>query len=326
MTISAMFTAAALICIAPEAASEEGRELLLMFWNLENLFDWKDNGMSESDTGFSSYGERHWTKKRFYRKCSTIGKTILWIGDRYGRLPDAIGFAEVENEFALRSVAESDPLKKYGYSHIHYESPDPRGIDVALIYRNSILEKTGSAAIKAGGGNDLKTRDILLASFRTREADPARINILVNHHPSKYGGAEASSGKRMAVMRTMVEICDSLLRAGERNIVSMGDFNDTPHSPTFMLAEGILVNKAVPLSERGEGSIRYRGKWELIDMFLVSDDIAENTEMEIVKVPFLLVRDGNSAGKKPMRTYTGPAYSGGVSDHLPIVLKVTYDN
>lgn len=326
MTISAISTAALLLWIAPAASGEEGNGLLMMFWNLENLFDWKDTGGSESDTGFSSYGERHWTRKRFYRKCSTIGKTILWIGNRYGRLPDVIGFAEVENEFAVKSVVESDPLKKYGYRYIHYESPDPRGIDVAVIYRNCVLEKTGSAAVRAAAGTDLKTRDILLASFRARVGDRSQLYILVNHHPSKYGGAKASSSRRMAVMGTMARICDSLQKAGERNIISMGDFNDTPESAAFRLTDGILVNKAGPLSEKGEGSIRYRGKWELIDMFLVSGHLDESTEMEIVKVPFLLARDGSSPGKKPLRTYTGPAYSGGVSDHMPIILKVRCNN
>lgn len=326
MILSALKAAALLLLMTPPEGTDGEKELLLMFWNLENLFDWKDTGKSESDTEFSPYGERHWTKKRFYRKCSIIGKTILWTGSMYGRLPDAVGFAEVENEFAVRSVIESDPLKKYGYSLIHYESPDPRGIDVAIIYRSSVLEKTGSQPLKAVSGKDGKTRDILLASFRPRNGDLTQLNILVNHHPSKYGGSKASSYRRMAAMETMARICDSLLEAGERNIISMGDFNDTPEAGTFRLTDGILVNKAVPLSEKGEGSIRYRGKWELIDMFLVSEDMEKKTEMEVVKAPFLLVRDGSSPGKKPLRTYTGPAYSGGVSDHLPVVLKVTNNN
>jgi hypothetical protein len=100
----------------------------------------------------------------------------------------------------------------------------------------------------------------------------------------------------------------------------MGDFNDNPGGPQFSLIDGRMVNKADVLYEKGEGTIRYEGKWDLIDMFLVSHDMDKDTRMEICRIPFLMTREKKHPGVKPLRTYSGPRYNGGVSDHCPIVL------
>ena len=124
-------------------------------------------------------------------------------------------------------------------------------------------------------------------------------------------------------MSTLKSLCDSLAAARpDASIIAMGDFNDTPDSVPFEIIEGTLVNKAFPLYEKCLGTIRYEGKWDLIDMFLVSPHIEANTEMEIVKVPFLMTRDTKHPGEKPLRTYSGPRHLGGVSDHCPIILHI----
>ena len=122
-------------------------------------------------------------------------------------------------------------------------------------------------------------------------------------------------------MKTLALMCDSI-RCIDRSacIVAMGDFNDNPDGEQFDMLEGILVNKSLGLYERGEGTIRFQGKWDLIDMFLVSPSVSIFSKMEIVKIPFLMVRDNTYTGYKPYRTYSGPRYIGGVSDHCPIVL------
>ena len=168
-------------------------------------------------------------------------------------------------------------------------------------------------------GRGMKTRDILYVCLE-RPENGERYHFLVNHHPSRYGGEKLSGPGRMAAMKVMVSVCDSLLEKGERNIVCMGDFNDTPSGTAFVLAEGVLVNMAAPLAEKGEGTVRYGGKWELIDMFLVDRGLASEAEMKICFPGFLSVRDNVHPGLKPLRTYTGPAYTGGISDHLPVVL------
>lgn len=324
-----------------ESGDEDRREetLLVMFWNLENFFDWKDGGCSGSDSEFSSFGERHWTRSRFYTKCNVIAKTFLWIEDEYGRIPDVAGFAEVENRFVLNALLNATALRKYDYDVVHYDSPDPRGIDVALIYRRSVFRKSVSRPVKVssrhihspdGQGSvryeDFRTRDILYVALQSGESDVSgesdggrMIHFLVNHHPSKYGGEEVSAPKRMAAMETMISVCDSI---GLADIVCMGDFNDTPDSPLFDFSGRNLVNKSDSLYKRGEGTIRYKGKRDLIDMFIVSTGMSGNSVMEICKVPFLTVWDNAYPGEKPFRTYSGPRYIGGVSDHCPVLLRI----
>ncbi len=263
--------------------------LEIQFWNLENFFDCKDGGTTASDAEFSARGERHWTRKRYDAKCSAVAKTILWTGDRTGRLPDVVAVAEVENRRVLADLTRNTPLRKAGYGIIHYDSPDPRGIDVALIYR-------------------------------TKVHPPDTLYLLVNHHPSKYGGP-SSAPRRAAAIARLRAVCDSLQALGARKIILTGDFNDTPDNPLFGSLG--MRNLAEPLASRGEGTIRFGGRWELIDMFFVPEGL--DATMEILRPPFLLVRDNVHPGQKPFRTWSGPRYAGGVSDHLPILLTLPGD-
>ncbi len=300
-------------------AGAHGQEgMMVMFWNLENFFDWVDEGKNDGESEFSSYGSRRWTRGRFYSKCDAIAKSVLWVGDEYGRMPDVIGVAEVENKGVLTKMLSATSLRKYGYSVIHYDSGDRRGIDVALLYRRSSVEPVSSSVrTPVYEGKKMETRDILHA--RMRLADGSEVDFIVNHHPSKFGGEEESRGRREAAMETLKEMCDSL---GKGNIVVMGDFNDTPDAETFSVMDGILVNKGMVLHENGEGTIRYEGKWDLIDMFMIGEPLAGRTEMDICRIPFLMTWEKKHPGEKPLRTYSGPRYIGGVSDHCPIVLKL----
>ena len=304
-----------------ETSAGEGDPLLLMFWNVENFYDYMDQGTGESDKEFSFSGSRYWTKKKFYRKCDAIAKAILWIGEENGRLPDAIGFAEIENRGVLTRMLNTSILRKFDYEIVHFDSPDRRGIDVALIYRRSVFSMVStSLKLPEHEGKPLATRDMLNVCLSVHGGE--KINLIVNHHPSKYGGSEESDGRRNAAMKALREMCDSLYMEGEDRIVAMGDFNDTPDGPAFGLIESVLVNKGMPLHRKKEGTIRYEGKWELIDMFLVSAGLEDVTEMEVCNIPFLMTWEKKHPGHKPLRTYSGPRYVGGVSDHCPILLKI----
>lgn len=306
------------MCLAMVHGRSCEEPLLVMFWNVENFFDYIDGGEGESDREFSASGSRHWTRKRFYTKCDAVAKSILWIGDRYGRMPDLIGLAEIENRGVLNRLLNSTVLRKYDYRIIHHDSGDRRGIDVAVLYRKSSMSEVSVSLLTPGyDGEKFATRDILHVKMCLQ--DSSETDFIVNHHPSKYGGSKESSGRRTAAMRALKHMCDSL---GSNNVIAMGDFNDTPDSEPFKVIDDLLVNKASPLHEKGEGTIRYEGKWQLIDMFLVSPSLSGCTEMEICRIPFLMVWEKKHPGMKPLRTYTGPRYSGGVSDHCPIVLKV----
>ena len=329
-----------------EKKGEEMEQLKVMFWNLENFFDFIDGGSGKSDTEFSSDGPRRWTKKRFYRKCQAIAKTILWAGsagvgtDRlpdggvsdgggWGTaLPDIVGVAEVENRFVLRQLVEKTALHKLDYEIVHFDSPDPRGIDCALLYRGSRLTLVSARPCRVSAPG-LQTRDILLAQFLTPAGDS--LAVLVNHHPSKYGGGETDWRREVAVARLRA-LGDSLAAAGWTRAVALGDFNDVPENslfhrlePTFSLCRGILT----PSGSKGDrnapgyqlrGSIRFNGEWQLIDLCFVTTALADRTSFRILEPPFLTERDAAHSGDKPLRTYSGPRYLGGVSDHRPIMV------
>ena len=191
--------------------SASGRDsLLIMFWNVENFFDYINGGMSESDKEFSSSGSRRWTKKKFYTKCDAVAKSFFWTAEKYGRMPDVVGLAEVENRGVLTRLLNNTLLRKQGYRVVHYDSPDRRGIDGALLYRESVFRKISSSVkVPEYKGERLRTRYILQVCLEDNMGQ--NINMIVNHHPSKYGGAEESEGRRNAAMAALKEMCDSLI-------------------------------------------------------------------------------------------------------------------
>lgn len=294
--------------------------LLLVFWNLENFFDWQDGAASESDHQWSAAGERHWTRRRFLAKCHSVSKSIAWIGDKTGRMPDIVAVAEIENRKVLAQLLTHTPLRKMDYAIVHYDSPDRRGIDVALLYRKSVFRLARSVPLPVPG---LQTRDILLASLVAPGGDT--LHLLVNHHPSKYGGP-VSAVRREAAIGRLRAICDSLWDRGGQNMVLCGDFNDTPENALFERLSHppserpAFYNHALPLSRRGSGTIRFNGSWEMIDLFFTAPALTEKARMEICRIPFLMVWDNVHPGYKPLRTYSGPRYLGGVSDHCPVLL------
>ena len=326
----------------PLGSVAEEEPLRVLFWNLENFFDWHDGGSGEADWEFSAAGTRHWTRRRFLTKAAAVAKTLLWTADRTGALPDIFAVAEVENAFVLRMLLRETSLRKTDYAIVHFDSPDHRGIDVALLYRRSRLRLLEARPVRVSAvrdGDTLRTRDILLAQFEGE--DGGRWSVLVNHHPSKLGGVTGDWRREVAVER-LRSLVDSLHRAGEDRIIATGDFNDTPDAPVFrhltasfpetkntsILSPGsgnegaLLSNLAEPLARRGLGTIRYEGRWELIDMFFVPPLLVARCTMEILAPPFLTVHDNVHSGDRPFRTWLGPRYIGGVSDHRPILLTI----
>ena len=266
---------------------------------------------------FSPSGEKRWTGRKFYRKCSLVAKGIFWIADRYGGLPDIVAVAEVENGAVLSKLLWSTPLGKAGYRYVHYDSPDPRGVDVALLYRPGTLRLIDSKPCHVG----FPTRDILLCRFLR---DTSEFAVLVNHHPSKYGGT-LSEPRRAAAVRRMKEAADSLMDLGVPLVIACGDFNDTPDSPAFSVLSPSFRLLSEDLYNGREGTIRFNGSWELIDLFYGAPASAfpdSSFRVFAVRIPFLMVRDRTHPGEKPLRTYSGPRYLGGVSDHLPVYLQI----
>lgn len=274
-----------LALLLPAAAAYGQDSLLVVFWNLENFFDYRSEAAPE-----------FWTSGRFHSKCNAVAKTLMLVSERYGRFPDIVGFAEIENAFVLRSIVSSTLLRKLGYGIVHYESPDRRGIDCGLVYRKPVLALSRSSPkhVFDSSGAVMATRDILLAEFDS-------LAVLVNHHPSKIGG---KSDRRDAAMRRMHEIVDSLRSTGVRRILAVGDFNDE-----LWASEGMET-------------LKYNGNWEKIDGFFSFGDF--NVQESVFSDPMLMMPDKAFGGMKPRRCFVGPRYEGGVSDHLPIILKISF--
>ena len=287
--------------------------LRVVFWNVENLFDYTDTAASGSDTEFSSRGARRWTKRRFLKKCNVIAKLLYWeAGD--GAPADIAAFAEIENRRVLVALLRETALRRAGYVIVHYDSPDPRGIDVGLIYRRDALRLVHSTPVQVPGP---ATRDILLCQFVTMAGDS--LAVTVNHHPSKYGGGETQS-RRDAALGCLLHLSDSLRAEGWERQLAVGDFNEDARSEVFGIMEGRFSNlgKACP-----DGSIRFDGQWQLIDNAFVTGRWGA-AAFRVLRAPFLLVRDNAHSGLKPFRTYSGPRYAGGVSDHLPVAISLKF--
>ena len=263
--------------------------LLLVSWNVENFMDYRGD-----TTG-------RYTRKRFYTKCNAVSKTIFLIADQQGRMPDAIALMEVGDRFVLQQLISSTPLRKLDYAITHFDSPDHRGIDCALLWRKSKLKLLRAAPrhLTDSSGAILPTRDILLAEFDG-------LDILVNHHPSKVGSG--SSARRRTAMSVMTHLMDSLAAEGHRYIISVGDFNDDvwkdPHA---------------------RGTIKYNGAWEKIDGYFSRGELT--VKETVFDSPLLSEPDRTYGGTKPHRSFSGPRWLGGVSDHYPVLLwlSATYE-
>lgn len=271
-----------LLLLAPARDS-----LLLVSWNVENFLDYRCDS-----TG-------RYTRSRFYNKCNSLSKTLLLIAERSGRLPDAIALMEVGDRYVLKKLLDTTPLRKLDYGIVHYESPDRRGIDCALLYRRSRLKLLNSEAkhlydSAVSPPALMHTRDILVAEFEG-------LDILVNHHPSKVG--TDSERRRAIAMQRMWDVIDSLQAAGHRSIISVGDFNDNVWG-----------------QEATKGTIKYNGAWEKIDGYFARGlKVGER----VFDDPLLSEADKSFGGTKPRRSFIGPRFNGGASDHYPVVLWIS---
>lgn len=308
--------------------SQEFSTFTAAWWNVENLFDTRDD--PDTDDGeFTPEGEKHWTRRRLNDKVNGIYKTLLMMN-----LPDVVGLGEVENNYVLRELCQGTPLAQVPYRYVHYDSPDRRGIDVALIYRTDRFTITASRTVNVSDSAEgYFTRDILVVEGVTAEGDS--VCLLVNHWPSKRGGEEADA-HRLRIADTLRTHMVSLHKAyPSAAIIAMGDMNSTADEEAIakgmgfdsdtLSADGIwLLTQRLP---RDMGSHKYQGQWRYIDhMFFLADESWQVKKLKLLRFDHLLTDDGSRLGQRPKRTYQGPRYEGGLSDHLPLLLKLSRKN
>lgn len=325
------------------ADGKRGKDAIrLMFYNVENLFDPYDDSL-KADEEYLPAGMRGWTYNRMKKKQINIAKVLLAVGG--WEPPEIVGFCEVENRMVLNGLVNDTPLKNFGYKIVHRESPDPRGIDVALIYRPDKFKLLTNMPIRVRFPFDTasRTRDILYVMGTVSDKDT--LHIFVNHWPSKFGGAMATIPKRNyvgAMLRTKVDSLTAL--NPNAKIIIMGDLNDSPSDESVRKALGANMDStSVKTGDLynmlggtsiswNRGTIKFQESWETIDHIIIGTSLFPDAKglrvkklgLTIFDAPFLLQKDDVWYGKKPFRTFYGAKYLGGFSDHLPVYIDLSY--
>ncbi len=321
-----------------QSPAQEKKSYAVIFYNTENLFDWKDNP-NVNDDEFTPEGDRHWTFNRFQQKISNLSKSILAAAG-WDQLA-VIGLCEVENRFVLEEMLSKTAFKNYPLRIIHKESPDPRGIDVALLYNSEFFTPLQyeyfpllNAELEVR-----ETREILYVKGKVKDSEDT-LHFFINHWPSRFSGLLETKELRNQAAALLKQKCDSLFQVNEdAAIIILGDFNDQPQDESirqFLQAEPVadnlqakkLYNLSSHWGEEGRGSLKYQSQWFVFDQAIVSAPLIEPKTEESVRISraetvnasFLFEPDERYGGERLNRTYYGYDYKGGFSDHLPIKL------
>ncbi len=300
----------------------------IAFYNVENLFDTQDNPKT-ADDDFTPKGKKKWTYKRYNAKIKKLSSVISQLGLNKSKYPPAIvGLVEVENAKVVSDLANSSSLKKHHYGFVHHNSPDERGIDVALLYNKIAFELIDSEIypvylLDEDGDRDY-TRDILKVSGNLHGE---LVHILVNHWFSRREGVLETEPKRIIAAKTARTIIEEIKsKEMSPKIIVMGDFNDDPTSKSVKeyLVKDDFYNPMENLLANGNGSLTFNGKWNLFDQIIFSNNFLEKTtdkhyfkHAEVFNKQWMKIYKGKYKGS-PFRTYIGPWYKGGFSDHFPV--------
>ena len=296
--------------------------LTFMELNCENLFDTRHDSL-KNDLEFLPDGSYKWTPYRYWAKLNHLGQEIVAQSDP---VPDFVAMCEVENDSVMFDLTKRSLLRNAGYEYVMTSSPDERGIDVALLYQPASFALLHSHSIRIKPLPDTRpTRDILYASGLLITGDT--LHIFVVHAPSRRGGEQASRPYRLLVASQLAEAVDSVYAISrDAKIIIAGDFNDYADSPVLQyLYEHHLINISSDAqgSHGAKATYRWHGEWRSLDQILCSPSLAARKQSSVIgDLPFLLEDDEKYGGKKPSRTYLGPRYLGGYSDHLPLVVQL----
>lgn len=312
------------------ARTKRKNRFTIAFYNVENLFDTVNNP-STADDDFTPLSKRKWNHTKYLNKVKKITNVISQLGNNDSAFPPVIvGLVEVENAKVVKDLIRHKNLSKFNYSYVHYDSPDERGIDVALLYNKDFFEVISSDThflfLTDKKGDIDYTRDLLVVKGKL---NGELVYVLVNHWPSRRDGHEETKDKRIKAAKQVHEVIDSIKSKEENHkFIIMGDFNDDPTSESikdFLITKD-LHNPMKPLFERGQGTLTYYKKWHLFDQIIFSKDFFDSKKSSqtflkasIFKKDWLQFYKGKFKSS-PFRTYIGPWYQGGYSDHFPVYL------
>jgi len=302
-----------------------GNRFGILFYNVENLFDTIDSPDTR-DESFTPAGDKQWNTDKYWHKQENIFKVIASAGN--WSFPDLIGLCEVENRTVLEDLVHHTPLKKLDYQIVHDESPDERGIDVALLYQKDRFVYLTHQNITTPLPHNDKTRDILYVCGKVNDV---KVHLFVNHWPSRYGGRQQTQPKRNIVAshlhQSIESLCDSTLNP---YIILMGDFNDNPGDQslekiyqsqysdgagnTFHFANLMTSVKGTTTHK----TVNYN--WYTFDQIMISSNMLQNADIRhpaggirVIDHPWLLDEHG-----RPYRSFLGNFYQNGYSDHLAV--------
>lgn len=320
------FILSLLMMIPLASQSQEFSTFSAAWWNVENLFDTHDDPHTDDDD-FTPQGEYHWTRRKLDAKLQGIYKTLVMM-----EMPDVVGLAEVENSNVLRDLCQGTPLAQVPYRYVHYNSPDRRGIDCALIYRSDRFTVTTSRPVSmSDSAAGFFTRDILVVEGVTVGGD--RVCLVLNHWPSKRGGDEATV-HRLSIAQTVRTLMGELHKKHPGSaVIALGDMNSTADESAIAKGMGFAGDSINPEGVRNLtlrlpndwGSHKYQGVWNYIDqVFFLADESWQVRKLKLIKYDHLLIEDSHRPGVRPKRTHQGPRYEAGLSDHLPLLLRLEH--
>jgi hypothetical protein len=278
------------------------------FYNFENLFDTINN--PNNDEEWLPEGLQRWTSAKYTQKIENLSKVLMQIGvnDKQKEAPTFIGGSEIENRNVLEDLVKHPNILKEDYGIVHFDSPDKRGIDVALLYKKKYFkptsfinipliiyrgnsnekeketeeEKLDKDKIEISYDNRVYTRDILLV---TGFLDGEEINVLVNHWPSRSGGEKKSSPFREAAGRLAKKTMDSIYKINPKaKIILMGDLNDGTYNKSVKVGIGAKLKKSEvqqfgvfnpfeQMFKDGNSTLFYRDSGDIFDQIMVSETL-----------------------------------------------------
>lgn len=329
-----LFCFLVLVLVLINSYAQEKSTAVIGFYNLENLFDTIDDP-NTNDADFLPDGSYQWNTERYERKLANMSKVISLVAKEYGG-PVAMGVSEIENERVMLDLVNHPYLKSFNYGVVHHDSPDRRGVDVALIYqkdRFKVIDKVPYRLVTAD--TSFRTRDQLLVKGVIDGIDT--VHIIVNHWPSKLGGEKRSMPKRIAAAELSKHISDSIMQSNHAaKVIILGDLNDNPNAKSIVNFLGAkskaketnvdqLFNPMYKLYMDGIWSYVYRDEPNVIDQIIISYGLLnaqtgfKYSGVNIFRANFLLTKSGSYEGT-PFRTYAAGTYLGGYSDHLPVYI------
>ncbi len=308
----------------------------IAFYNIDNLYDIV-NDVNHDDDEFTANGNYKWTKKRYQNKLQNMAKAISQIAN--GNAPDVLGVCELESATALKDLLKEEQLKNR-YNFAHFDSPDERGVDVALIFNQQkfTLVTSKPLAVSLSKDSTDRTRDILYVKLFAKEANDT-LHFLVCHFPSRREGKYQSEQNRIDAAKVMKNFITNNIKTSAQNLIIMGDFNDEPWDKSVYRTlnaqnytktkDSALLNLMWQFQYEKRGSYKYKNEMNMLDQIIISKALANNTGLEYENGSVnifdkdWLKQKGKYEGF-PLRTFGGNTWLNGYSDHFAVYMNLKY--